>query len=84
MINNALLTTVLPVVDVSRAARFYSDQLGFKDRGVETTDNRIMLSGTRAGIALMPAEESSQTAHTVLTLRWTASRGRSASLRAAA
>lgn len=67
MINNAQLTTVLPVVDVSRAARFYSDQLGLKDLGVDITGNHILLSGMGAGIALMPAEEGAQTAHTVLT-----------------
>ena len=34
MINNAQLTAVLPVVDVTRAAGFYRDRLGLKDLGV--------------------------------------------------
>ena len=67
MINNAQLTAVLPVVDVSRAAGFYRDRLGLKDLGVDTTGNNILLSGAGAQIALLPAEEGAQTAHTVLT-----------------
>ena len=35
MINNAQLTEVLPVVDVSRATSFYHDRLGLKDLGNE-------------------------------------------------
>jgi hypothetical protein len=46
MINNAQLTAVLPVGNVSRAAGFYRDQLGLKDLGVDSTGNNILLSGT--------------------------------------
>jgi len=67
MINKAQLTAVLPVVDVSRAAGFYRDRLGLKDLGVDTTGNQILLSGTGAQIALMPAEAGAQSSHTVLT-----------------
>ena len=66
MINNAQLTAVLPVVDVTRAAGFYRDQLGLKDLGVDTTGNHVLLTGTGTQIALMPAEEGAQSAHTVL------------------
>ena len=67
MINNAQLTVVLPVVDVSRAAGFYRDRLGLKDLGVDTAGNNILLSGTGAQIALMPAETGAQSSLTVLT-----------------
>jgi len=66
MINNAQLTVVLPVVDVSRATGFYRDRLGLKDLGQDPTGNRVLLTGTGTQIALMPAEEGAQTAHTVL------------------
>ena len=66
MINNAQLTVVLPVVDVSRATGFYRDRLGLKDLGNEPSGNRVLLTGTGTQIALMPAEEGAQSAHTVL------------------
>jgi catechol-2,3-dioxygenase len=56
MINNAQLTVVLPVVDVSRATGFYRDRLGLKDLGTEPSGNRVLLTGTGTQIALMPAE----------------------------
>jgi len=66
MISNAQLTAVLPVIDVTRAAGFYRDRLGLKDLGEDTTGNHVLLTGTRTQIALMPAEEGAQSAHTVL------------------
>ena len=66
MINNAVLTAILPVVDVSRATGFYRDRLGLKDLGDEASGNRVLLTGTGTQIALMPAEEGAQTGHTVL------------------
>ena len=66
MIHNAQLTVVLPVVDVSRATGFYRDRLGLKDLGDEPSGNHVLLTGTGTQIALMPAEEGAQSAHTVL------------------
>jgi len=66
MISNAQLTVVLPVVDVTRAAGFYRDQLGLKDLGEDTTGNHVLLTGTGTQIALMPAAEGAQSKHTVL------------------
>jgi predicted enzyme related to lactoylglutathione lyase len=67
MISNAQLTPILPVVDVSRATTFYRDRLGLKDLGDEPGGNRILQTEAGATIALMPAEEGAQSAHTVLT-----------------
>jgi catechol 2,3-dioxygenase-like lactoylglutathione lyase family enzyme len=67
MISNAQLTPVLPVVDVSRAAGFYRDRLGLKDAGQDPGGNHLVQTGTGTLIALMPAEEGAQSAHTVLT-----------------
>jgi len=66
MINNAPLTAVLPVVDVSRATGFYRDQLGLKDLGDEPSGNHLLLTGSGTQIALMRAEEGAQSSHTVL------------------
>ena len=66
MINNAKLTVVLPVVDVSRATSFYRDRLGLKDLGNEPSGNRVLLTGTGTQSALMPAAEGAQSAYTVL------------------
>ncbi|MEP7194539.1 MAG: VOC family protein [Actinomycetota bacterium] len=66
MISNAQLTPVLPVVDVSRAAGFYRDRLGLKDAGEDPSGNHLLQTGSGL-IALMPAEEGAQSAHTVLT-----------------
>ncbi len=52
MSNNAQLTVVLPVVDVSRATSFYRDRLGLKDLGNEPSGNRVLLTGTGTQIAL--------------------------------
>jgi predicted enzyme related to lactoylglutathione lyase len=67
MISNAQLTPVLPVVDVSRAAGFYRDRLGLKDAGEDPGGNHLVQTGSGTLIALMPAEEGAQSAHTVLT-----------------
>ena len=67
MISNAQLTPVLPVVDVSRAAGFYRDRLGLKDAGDDPGGNHLVQTGSGSLIALMPAEEGAQSAHTVLT-----------------
>jgi catechol 2,3-dioxygenase-like lactoylglutathione lyase family enzyme len=67
MISNAMLTPVLPVVDVSRATDFYRDRLGLKDAGDDPGGNHLVQTGSGTMIALMPAEEGAQSAHTVLT-----------------
>jgi len=67
MISNAMLTPVLPVVDVSRATGFYRDRLGLKDAGDDPGGNHLVQTGSGTMIALMPAEEGAQSAHTVLT-----------------
>jgi catechol 2,3-dioxygenase-like lactoylglutathione lyase family enzyme len=67
MISNAMVTPVLPVVDVSRATGFYRDRLGLKDAGDDPGGNHLVQTGSGTMIALMPAEEGAQSAHTVLT-----------------
>lgn len=66
MIQNAQVTPILPVADLSRATGFYRDRLGLKDLG-EEGGNHLLQTGAGAVIGLMPAEEGAQSAHTVLT-----------------
>ena len=67
MIQNAQVTPILPVVDLSRATDFYRDRLGLEDLGDEAGGNHLLQTGAGASIALMTAEEGAQSAHTVLT-----------------
>jgi catechol 2,3-dioxygenase-like lactoylglutathione lyase family enzyme len=67
MISNAQVTSILPVVDVSRATGFYRDRLGLVDLGDEPTGNHLLQTRSGATIELMPAEEGAQSPHTVLT-----------------
>ena len=66
MINNAPLTAILPVGDMSRATDFYRDRLGMKDLGDEPGGNHMLQAGSGATIALMAAESGAQSSHTVL------------------
>jgi len=67
MIENAQVTPILPVADLSRATAFYRDKLGLKDLGEDPTGQRLLQTGAGSTIGLMSAEEGAQTAHTVLT-----------------
>jgi predicted enzyme related to lactoylglutathione lyase len=67
MIENAQVTPILPVADLSRATGFYRDRLGLKDLGDEVGGQRLLQTGAGSTIGLMTAEEGAQTAHTVLT-----------------
>jgi len=66
MLNNAQLTAILPVVDVSRATVFYRDRLGLRDLGDRPGGNHVLQIETGTQIALMPTEEGPRTSHTVL------------------
>jgi catechol-2,3-dioxygenase len=66
MISNAQLTPILPATDLSRAAEFYRERLGFKDLG-EEPGGHMLQTGSGATLELMAAEEGAQSAHTVLT-----------------
>ncbi|ONI90507.1 glyoxalase [Saccharothrix sp. ALI-22-I] len=66
MLTATRTTTILPVSDPERARRFYTDQLGLTPLG-STEDGTLMFElGKGDALGLMPAEEGSQTEHTVL------------------
>lgn len=65
MLNNAPITTVLPVTDTSRAAAFYRDRLGLEDVGDMSDGSHVMRTGAGA-IELMPVTDRPQRTHTAL------------------
>jgi predicted enzyme related to lactoylglutathione lyase len=66
MLTKAMTTTMLPVSDVDRAARFYGDTLGLHQRAVGVDGTHVFDVGNGDAIGLMPAEAGAQTKHTVL------------------
>jgi predicted enzyme related to lactoylglutathione lyase len=66
MLTKAVTTTMLPVADVERASRFYTDKLGLHLRLVAGDGTPIFDAGNGDGIGLMKAEAGAQSAHTVL------------------
>jgi predicted enzyme related to lactoylglutathione lyase len=66
MLTKATTTTMLPVSDMDRAARFYGDTLGLHQKATGADGSRIFDAGNGDAIGLMPAETGAQSAHTVL------------------
>jgi catechol 2,3-dioxygenase-like lactoylglutathione lyase family enzyme len=58
---------MLPASDPERAGQFYADRLGLKPTGVGPDGTRMFELGMGDALGLMPAEQGSQTQHTVLT-----------------
>lgn len=71
MLTKAMTTTMLPVSDVDRAARFYGDTLGLHPKATGVDGSRIFDAGNGDAIGLMPAESGAQSKHTVLTFEVT-------------
>jgi predicted enzyme related to lactoylglutathione lyase len=66
MLTSTRTTTILPVSDPDRAKHFYADQLGLTPVGRSIDGSYEFELGKGDALALMPAEEGSQTGHTVL------------------
>ena len=67
MLTKSMITTMIPVSDVDRAARFYGDTLGLHPKATAVDGSQIFDAGNGDAIGLMPAEAGAQGAHTVLT-----------------
>jgi predicted enzyme related to lactoylglutathione lyase len=65
MLTKSPITTMLPVADMDRAARFYGQTLGLEERTATPDGGRIFSAGSDA-IGLLPAEAGAQSQHTVL------------------
>ena len=66
MLAKATTTTMLPVTDVERAARFYAESLGLHQRAVGADGSRVFDTGNGNAIGLLPAGPGSQSQRTAL------------------
>jgi catechol 2,3-dioxygenase-like lactoylglutathione lyase family enzyme len=66
MLTKATTTTMLPVSDMDRAARFYGDTLGLHEQATGADGSRRFDAGNGAAIGLMAAEPGAQSLHTAL------------------
>jgi predicted enzyme related to lactoylglutathione lyase len=67
MLTKAMTTTMLPVSDMDRAARFYGETLGLHQKTTGADGSRIYDVGNGDAIGLMRAEKGAQSKHTILT-----------------
>lgn len=70
MLTKSPTTTMLPVADMDRAARFYGGTLGLEERTATPDGGRVFAAGSDA-IGLLPAEPGAQSRHTVLSFEVT-------------
>ncbi|MGH3881324.1 MAG: VOC family protein [Actinophytocola sp.] len=75
MLAKSTTTTMLPVTDVERAARFYADQLGLHERAVAADGSRIFDTGNGNAIGLLPADPGAQSGRTTLSFEVSDIRG---------
>lgn len=66
MLSSASVTTILPVVDMSRAREFYERKLGFTPEGPKADGNVIYRVAGGAQIALHPKEGGTKADHTAV------------------
>jgi predicted enzyme related to lactoylglutathione lyase len=66
MLGKANVTTVLPVIQMDRARKFYQDTLGLKPVGFAADGNYIFACGGGAQIALIPKPQGTKAEHTAL------------------
>jgi catechol 2,3-dioxygenase-like lactoylglutathione lyase family enzyme len=65
MLSNSAVTTILPVVDMSRARAFYEGKLGFQADGPKP-DGKVLYHLDGSTIALFPKEGGTKAEHTAL------------------
>jgi predicted enzyme related to lactoylglutathione lyase len=75
MLTKAMTTTMLPVSDMNRAARFYGDTLGLHLRTTAVDGSRVFDAGNGDAIGLLQSEAGAQSTRTVLTFEVTDIRG---------
>ena len=68
MLGNAPVTTMLPVMDMNRARRFYEDQLGLRPLG-SSPDGKFKYACGGALLALFPKPEGTRAEHTAVSFQ---------------
>lgn len=70
MLNNASITTMLPVIDMARARTFYERRLGLKPGNLRPDGKfEYLVGGSR--VALFPKPEGTKAEHTAISFRVT-------------
>jgi catechol 2,3-dioxygenase-like lactoylglutathione lyase family enzyme len=65
MLTQSRMTTIVPVVDVQRARRFYEDKLGLAPTGT-LGDGSVLYRGASGELALSPRKEPARNPYTAL------------------
>ena len=68
MLNDTLVTTMLPVKDIDRARRFYEGKLGLKPGGLKP-DGKFVYTVGGSTLALFPKPEGTKADHTAISFR---------------
>ncbi|MBU7573708.1 MAG: VOC family protein [Hydrogenophaga sp.] len=68
MLNNAAVTTMLPVIDMARARQFYEGRLGLTPGGARP-DGKFVYQVGGSTLALFPKPEGTKAEHTAISFQ---------------
>jgi len=66
MLANSHITTILPVVEIDRARRFYEEKLGLSPEGMHADGSFVMRGGDGSTLALIPRPDRQKSEYTAL------------------
>jgi catechol 2,3-dioxygenase-like lactoylglutathione lyase family enzyme len=69
MLSSALVTTMLPVMDMKRAREFYENKLGLKPVGMKPDGKFVYACAGGAFLALFPKEGGTKADHTAISFQ---------------
>ena len=69
MLENAPMTTILPVIDMQRARGFYEKKLGLKPVGLKPDGKFVYATGSGAVLAPLPKDGGTKADHTAISFQ---------------
>lgn len=66
MLSQSPVTTIVPIVDLPRARRFYEQQLGLRPEGRHADGSFVLRTGGGGAVALSPRADAQPSPHTRL------------------
>ena len=69
MLENAPMTTILPVIDMQRARGFYEKKLGLKAVGLKPDGKFVYATGSGGVLALFPKDGGTKADHTAVSFQ---------------
>ena len=69
MLTQSPMTTILPVIDMQRARKFYESQLGLKAMGSKPDGKFVYACGGGGTLALFPREGGTKADHTAISFQ---------------